>query len=377
MNVVINTRPLTKHPQICQSNFIKKCLLKIIHTNPEHSFFFIADGIADKGLVSKNSSIIAAAPKSANSLLWKIWYSYKLPSLLKKYKADVFVNIDSICSLKTNVPQCLVVPNLSMPGDSSFYKKNTAAFFKKVSLIITFSQFVKNEICKTYKVATEKVEVIYTGAYDFFLPDNEKENIKERYTEGKEYFLFTGEINTANNLVNLLKAFSFFKKRQKSNMQLIIATTTISPNNAFIKSLNSYKYRNDVKLMVDMQEEELVKIIATAYAFVYATEQNGFYVPLLQAMQCGIPVIVSNTLLMNEICGDAALFTDPTIFENIADKMMLVFKDENRRNELIIKGKKQAAQFPLTLTNQSLWRSIVKCAGISVNTTTNTLSLPT
>lgn len=365
MNIVINTSPFTKYSQICQSCFIKECFIEIIHANPQHSFFFIADGIDDKSLVLKNSSIIAATPKSANSLLWKIWYRYKLPLLLKKYKADVFVNIDSICSFNTNVPQCLVIPDLFISVRSSFYKKNIAAFFKKASLIITFSQFSKNEICKAYKVATEKVEIIFTGADYFFLPDNEKENIKELYTGGKEYFLFTGEINAANNLVHLLKALSFFKKRQKSNMQLIIATTTISSNNSFLKSLNNYKYRNDVKLMLDVQEEELVKIRATAYAFVYAIEQTGFYVPVLQAMQSGVPVIVSNTPIMNEICGDAALFTDPAIFENIADKMMLVFKNENHRNELIIKGKKQSAQYPLALTNQLLWQNIVKCASIS------------
>lgn len=365
MNVVINTRLTIKHSKYCQSNFIKDCLLKVADANPEHYFFFIADGIADKNLVSKNSGIITGAPKSANILFWKIWYSYKLPALLKKYKAGVFVNMDSICSFKTNVPQCLLVTDLSLPGLSSFYKKNTAAFFKKASSIITFSQFVKNEICKTYTVATEKVAVIYTGASDFFLQDDEKENSREKYTTGKEYFLFTGEINTANNLVNLLKAFSFFKKRQKSNMQLIIATKTISSDNAFVKSLNSYKYRNDVKLIPDVEEGELIKIIAAAYAFVYATQQDVFYARVLQAMQCGVPIIVSNTPIMHEICGDAALFTDPAIFENIADKMMLLFKDENQRNDLITKGKKQAAQFPLASANQLLWQHIIKCAGIS------------
>ena len=148
-------------------------------------------------------------------------------------------------------------------------------------------------------------------------------------------------------------------------MQLIIATKAISPNDPFVKSLKTYKYRNEVKLMVDLQEEELVKITAAAYAFVYAVQQNGFYAQVIQAMQCEVPVIASNTAIMTEICGDAVLFTDPHVFENIADKMMLLFKDENKRNELITKGKQQAAQYPLAKTNQLLWQNIVKCAGIT------------
>jgi len=365
MNVIINTRLPAKHALYWQGNFIKYCLLKVVAANPQHHFFFIANSITDKNLISKNSSIVTDAPKTTSILLWKIWYSYKLPVLLKKYKAGVFINMDSICSLKTNVPQCLIIPDLSLQSLFSFYKKNTAAFFKKASSIITFSQFVKNEICKTYTVATEKVAVIYTGASDFFLQDDEKENTREKYSEGKEFFLFTGEINTVNNLVNLLKAFSFFKKRQMSNMQLLIATKVISSDNVFVKSLKSYKYRNDVKLLQDVEEDELVKITAAAYAFVYATHQGVFYARVLQAMQCGVPVIASNTPIMHEICGDAALFTDPAIFENIADKMMLVFKDENKRNDLITKGKKKVAQFPLSSANQLLWQHIIKCAGIS------------
>lgn len=367
MNVVINIESLSKISQYDRRNFISECILKVINANAEHSFFFIADSVTDKFLISKNSTIIASAPKSANILLWKIWYAYKLPALLKKYKADVFVNMDSICSLKTKVPQCLVVPDLSFLHHPSFFKKYIPAFFDKATMIFTFSQFVKNDICKLYKIAGGKVEVIYNGAIENFLPvdEKEKENSKEKYAEGKEYFLFTGEISTANNLVNLLKAFSFFKKRQKSNMQLIIATKAISPNDPFVKSLKTYKYRNEVKLMVDLQEEELVKITAAAYAFVYAVQQNGFYAQVIQAMQCEVPVIASNTAIMTEICGDAALFTDPTIFENMADKMMLLFKDENKRNELITKGKQQAAQYPLATTNQLLWQNIVKCAGIT------------
>jgi glycosyltransferase involved in cell wall biosynthesis len=365
MNLVINTRPLSKYVVYNLQDFVNDYIFQIINNNPTHSFYIIADSVADKFVTLKNISIIASAPTSANILLWKLWYAYKLPSLLKKYKADVFINMDSICSLKTKVPQCIVVPDLSFLQHPAFVKKNTSVFLKKAVMIITFSQFVKNLICKNYTIATEKVEVIYTGANENFLPvdEVEKENCKGIYTEGKEYFLFAGELSAANNLVNLLKAFSFFKKRQKSNMQLIIATKAIAPNNPLVESLKTYKYRNEVKLLIDLPEEELVKITAAAYAFVYAVKQHDYYAPVLLAMQSEVPVIVSNSAIMTEICGETALFTDPAIFENIADKMMMLFKNEDKRNELIIKGKQQAAKFPLATTNQLLWQSIVKCAG--------------
>jgi glycosyltransferase involved in cell wall biosynthesis len=366
MNVVINIKASAVYSSDDQGTILNDFFLNLAGAHPEHFFFFIDEGDTHQYLTSKNCSIIASPPHAGNILLWRVWYAYQLPALLKKYKADIFINLDSICSLKTKVPQCLLVPDLMFKRYRAFYKKFTPTFFEKANMIITFSQAIKNEISRQYdKIDNEKVKVVYTGLNADSPPMDNNELTKGKYTEGKEYFLYVGEIIDANNLINLLKAFSFFKKRQKSNMQLIIATEKFPPNNPFIKSFKTYKYRNEVKLLADLQEEELIKITAGAYALLNISQQNGFYKKALQAMQYGVPVIANNTLMMNEVCGDAALFTEPQVFENIADKMMLLFKDENKRTELISGGKEQAAKFSAATTMHGLWQNIVKCAGIT------------
>lgn len=366
MNIVINTKTVSKHYCFDQQFFFVDCIVKIINDHPEHSFFLIADIDAFKFLSSKNAVILDSAPTSKNIILWKIWYGYKLPLLLKKYKAAIFINMDCICSLKTQVPQCLVLPDLAFPDHNTFFKKNIAVFLKKATSVITFSQLVKTGICKKYaEAAAEKVTVIYNGVNNTILQKDGIENIKEKYTEGKEYFLFVGDITTQQYLVNLLKAFSFFKKRQKSNMQLIIAIKAFLPGNEFVQSLKTYKYRDDVKLLVDLQEEELLRVINAAYAFIYSLQPSGFYTPLLKAMQCEIPVIAGNSAVLIEIFEDAVLYADAAIFENIADKMMLLFKDEDKRSELIKKGKSMAAKYPLSASNQLFWQNIVKSAALT------------
>jgi glycosyltransferase involved in cell wall biosynthesis len=351
-----------------QTNFVADYILNLARTHQDHSFFFITDEGADIFLDSSNFTVVATTPKKRSMLLWKMWYAYKLPAILKKYNAHLFVNLDCIGSLKTTIPQCLLLPDISLLQNLSVFKKNVPASLEKALLIITFSEYVKNNICKEYyTIPSKKIKVIYTAANEKFLPVewNEKEKIREKYAEGKEYFLFSGKVDMESNLVNLLKAFSFFKKRQKSNMQLIIVTKKDMIQNAFTKILKTYKYRNEVKIITGLKEE-VTAIMAAAYAFVYAVPQTGFYSPVLQAMQSGVPVIVSNAVLMTEICGEAALFADPAIFESIADKMMLLFKDENKRNELITLGKQQATQFTMPSTNKLFWQNIVKCAGIPV-----------
>ena len=366
MNIVINNRVLPGNNSYAQS-FFSEYILKIIEAHPEHSYFLITDNIAGTSNPVNGITNIAVAPVSKNIFSLKFWYRFKLSALLKKYAANIFININSIASLNIDTPQCLLVADIAMLEGLSFSKKDIRSFLNKATTIITFSQFAKNKISKDYFIDEQKIIVFYMAGDNGYLPisETEKEASKEKYASGKEYFLFTGELNTANNLIHLLKAFSFFKKRQKSNMQLVIATKTVLPNNAFIKSLASYKYKDDVKLLFDLPQQELATLTASAYAFVYAPTENNFYLPVVQAMQSCVPVIVSNTILMNEICGDAALFTDPAVFEHIADKMMLLFKDESKRNELIEKGKQQAAQFTIEKSSQVLWQNIIKCAGIT------------
>lgn len=366
MNIVINNRPLQGNYSNAQG-FFSDYIFKIIEAHQEHAYFLITDKIAGTSNPVNGSTTIAIAPVSKNILVLKFWYGFKLPSLLKKYAASIFININSIASLNTVTPQCLLVADIAMLEGLSFSKKDIKLYLNKATIIIAFSQFAKNKISKDYFIDEQKIIVFYMAGDNGYLPisETEKEACKEKYTAEKEYFLFIGELNIANNLIHLLKAFSFFKKRQKSNMQLVIATKTVLPNNPFIKSLASYKYKDDVKLLFDLPQQALATITASAYTFVYAPTENNFYLPVVQAMQSGVPVIVSNTILMNEICGDAALFTDPAVFEHIADKMMLLFKDENKRNELIEKGKQQATQFTIEKSSQVLWQNITKCAGIT------------
>jgi glycosyltransferase involved in cell wall biosynthesis len=149
-------------------------------------------------------------------------------------------------------------------------------------------------------------------------------------------------------------------------MLLLIAATNYSTGNLFEKSLQTYKYRNEVKILPNLTGTDLAILTATAYSFVFTTLESTSYLSVINAMQCGVPVILSNSLLMNEICDDAALFSEPAVFENIADKMMLIFKDETLRNVLVEKCKSKAANFDAAEANNLLWQHLEKCAALNV-----------
>jgi glycosyltransferase involved in cell wall biosynthesis len=349
-------------------NFIFECLSRLAEKHPQHQFVFLFDKLyPENGIFSNNVTTVITGPRSKNTLLWQCWFNYKLPALLKKHKADVLISMDGICSLRTKLPQCLFVPDLTFLqypkilkiSQAHFFKKFMPEFLTKAKSIATVSQFSKSVIVDEYKIDTGKIDVVYSGISEMFKPilQKDKEAIKEKYTEGKEYFLSPGNSGPANNLVNLLKAFSFFKKRQKSNMMLLIAG---NPDEHFTKQLQTFKFRNEVRLLENLPNEELAKITAAAYAMVYPALYADFATAPLQAMQCEVPVVSSNAGALPELCGGTALYSDPNDFKDIAENMMLVFKDENKAKELVKAGKIQARLYQWDKTIDLFWQFILK-----------------
>jgi glycosyltransferase involved in cell wall biosynthesis len=321
--------------------------------NKQHQFYFISnDNIPTSSLQNVQSVVIKQ--QSYSPLLWKFWYNYKLPFVLKKIKANLLISADGICSLRIKVPQCLIVPDTHFLKHAEWYssryagfiKSNIPLYLKKAIGILTFSDVVKNELVQSFAIEEHKVIVsspVYNKNYKA-LSWNEKNIIKNKYTEGNEYFIFCGSVDKKYNLTNLLKAFSLFKKRQKSSMQLVLLTNKIPAKNDFVESLRLYKYRNEVKLLENLPEDEVISLTASAWC---AINLSPFYsdIHFLQKALCfEVPVITCNTKQSKELLKEAALFATAANIDSIAEQLMLIYKDEKKQNELVENGKKLVIQ---------------------------------
>jgi len=323
-------------------NFVFETFKKITTQNPSHLFIFILENPHDPSFIfSENVTTVIAKPKNISLL-----NDLKISSILKKYKADVFVTAGSLS--QTKVPQCLIA-----------FGKVTSKSLKKARVIVAGSEFSKKEIIEKYKIDGNKIDVVYKGVNENFksILFKEKEKIKEQYANGNEYFLVAGAISSENYFLNLLKAFSAFKKMQKSNMQLLIATDVAIAGQP-LEKFRSFKFKDEVKLLEKLNEERFAAIMAAAYAFVYPFAQN--YSLALQSMKCDIPLVINSTGALPEICSDAALYVNPDSHKYIADKMMLIFKDEELRQQLIEKGNRLIKKYSWDNTANSLWMSIEK-----------------
>lgn len=373
MNVAVNTRFLVEEKLEGYGYFIKGLFQNIVKDHPEHHFYFLFDRpYSENFIFAPNVHGLVVSPPARLPLLWKYWYDIKVPLALKKIKADVFVSPDGYCSLTTKIPQCLVVhdlgffhfPDAYKKSHVSYLKKNTPKFLKKAKSIVTVSEFSKEDIIKQYKVDSIKIEVVPNGVKEIFRPlsFDERTVVKEKYTEGKDFFLYAGAIQPRKNLVNLLKAYSIFKKRLQSNMKLVLAGRLAWKNEEFRKLIKTYKYRDEVIITNYLPEEEMALLMGSAYALVYPSLFEGFGVPVIEAMKCNVPVLTSEKTSMQEVAGNAALYFDPENHSDMAEKMMLIYKNENKKNELVKKGATQVLKYDWKNAAEIFWQNIMKAA---------------
>jgi len=372
MRIAVNTRLLLKGKLEGIGWFTYQTLERIVKAHPEHEFFFFFDRTYDSQFVfAPNVKPIVVHPQARHPVLFYLWFEWSLPHLLRKYKIDLFLSPDSQMSLSTKVPTCLVIHDLAFEhypehfklSHKLYWRHYTPLFAKKAKRIATVSTYSKEDISKTYGIAPDKIDVVYNGAHKEYHPleFETRETIKKQYAQGCEYFVFAGALHPRKNIVNLLKAFILFKKRQYTNMKLVIVGRPAWKYEEVEEMRAEMPYREDVMWVGYMNVDELSKVIGAAYAMVYASFFEGFGIPILEALQCEVPAIVSNTSSMPEVAGDAALLVDPNDPQDIADKMHLLYKDENLRKRLIDNARVQASKFAWDATAGKLWDSMMKC----------------
>jgi glycosyltransferase involved in cell wall biosynthesis len=369
MKIAVNARFLNASYREGFGNFIYEIFSRLVKRFPQHEFIFIYDRPVTETVISgANTRTVFTGPAARHPLLWKLWYDVRVPAVLRKYKADVFISCDGFCSLSTKVPQCLVIHDIAWYHYPShvprshllYFRRYIPRFLKKATTVVTVSEFSRQDIAAVFNTPPSKFTVIPNGVKAVFQPlsPDEKSLIKAKYTDSREYLVYTGAIHPRKNLINLLKAFSLFKKRLHTGMKLVIAGRLAWKNDDFSKKLKTYRYREDVVLTGYLEDAELARVTASAYAMVYPSLFEGFAVPVIEAMQAAVPVITSANSAMAETGGDAALYADPADPADIAEKMMLLYKDENLRNELVRKGTDRARNFNWDDVAEQFWHAI-------------------
>jgi len=261
------------------------------------------------------------------SFINKLLQQQRLQSFTIRNKFDLLIqNAGSVIKQK-RIPQLLIANDIDqLPA----IKKIS---FSKIFLL-TYSHFAKQSIIN--RGFSNITHVVPFFADPVFQPINwsMKQQVKIDYTEGSEYFILPQSFYSIDEILNLLKAFSGFKKWQQSGMKLVFTGRLYTPLSDWEEKLGTYKYREDVLMYNNLQEQEKARLLAGAYACIHLPRQDNNLLPLLQSLQCHTPVITTEAASAHEYVANAGLTTSDT-FSEITQQMILMYKDENLRSKLI------------------------------------------
>lgn len=351
MNIAVYAPGLFKDGFSAEHEFIVETFFSLIRLHSNQTFFLITEEKQTSSFqFPSNTEVVFAKLSSPNVLLKKIWWDVKLPSVLKKQKADFFISFGETCSLKTSIPQFIVFPDVL---------KTKLINIKKARLAIVTNKSAKQTLIEKYGVIEKNIICVHPFAnqgYAEITYDN-KERIKTRYSEGKEFFLYSSSFPSNDNFIELLKGFSHFKKRQQSSFKLLLLTRS---NSFFDKQLSTYKYREDVTFIEAKEKGISENITAAAYAMVLPFNLNEDIITVLNAMRSGVPVIATKNSSVEEVASDAALYTDTATIKEIGEKMIQLYTNETLRSLLIEKGKNVVSKFSTEITTGLLWQSFMK-----------------
>ncbi len=371
MRIAVNTRLLLKDKLEGIGWFTFETLKRIVKNHPEHTFYFIFDRPYDKQfLFSENVIPVKTGIPTRHPFLYILWFEFFIPRILKKINADLFISPDGYLSLTSKVKSVAVIHDINFmhyPKDFPFFIKNYYRYFfprfaKKARRIITVSEYSKQDISKTFNINPKLIDLAYNGANTIYNPinlDKQKET-RDKYSHGKQFFLFVGALSPRKNISNLLLAFDKFKSRSKSDTKLIIVGKKMFKTNNLENTYKKLKHKKDVLFAGRMSPDNLKNLYGAALALTFVPYFEGFGIPIIEAMNCETPVITSNVTSMPEIAGDAALLIDPFSVNDISDAMIQLFENNDLRSELILKAKQRAKNFSWDKTAERFWESIEK-----------------
>jgi glycosyltransferase involved in cell wall biosynthesis len=326
LNTKIGSNSSVSKPQILHSKILKK----IIYCVDEIIGYYCPDSIIPFGLLNQPN----------------IYHSpfYPIPKQVKQVK-----RIKNFTTVHDLIP--LLYPQ--------FFKFNEDNLIKRVlesldldSWIICVSRATKNDLCSYVKhIDPTKVFVTHLAASKLFYPCHDFENInyvKKKYgIPDFSYILSLSTLEPRKNIDHIIRCFAQLVQQEKiKDLYLVLVGAKGWDYGKIFEEISKYESMQERIIFTGYVDDgELAALYSGALAFVYPSFYEGFGLPPLEAMQCGIPVITSNTSSLPEVVGDAGIVVSPTDANALCHYILEIYNKPSLRESMSLKSIEQAKQF--------------------------------
>jgi len=343
VRIAINTRLLIPGKLEGIGRFTFETVKRLAQRFPEHEFHLLSDRKNDDHWqFGKNVFQHRVFPPARRPWLFDWWFDFSVPFKLKKIKADIFISPDAHASRRCPIPQLTIIHDINfvhypefMPKKyANYWNSRTADFVKLSTRLATVSEFSRADISKTFNVAESAIDVLCNGIDHTFAPveEHKKEVIRERFAQGKKYFLFVGALHPRKNVHRVVEAFNAAVE-QGVESSLVIAGNKFWHYPELDDALAKIKDRTNIRFLGHVHTADLPLLMSAAEGLVFPSLYEGFGIPLIEAEACGVPVVASKGTVMEEVSNGSAFFVNPTEAAEIAEAIVKI--EQGQRNRVI------------------------------------------
>lgn len=262
--------------------------------------------------------------------------SHEIPTGLKKVGIKSVVTIHDLIYLR--------FPYYFKAIDRKIYDFKFKSACTNADKIIAISEQTKKDIIHFFKIDEDKIEVVYQDCDPIFHhtePAEKLMEVKSKFQLPEEYILCVGTVESRKNQLLILQALLILPK----NIQLVLVGKHTHYTQILINFIELHQLENRVHFLKDVDFKDLPAIYQQAKVFVYPSVFEGFGIPILEALNSGVPVIAAKGSCLEEAGGPHSLYVDKDDAESLGKNILEIYQNKELRAQMATKGKKFALNF--------------------------------
>jgi len=351
-------------------NYSRYIISNICHFYPENECFLYTPGIADKELYNGPGGTTV---RQAGGI-WKnsgsLWRSFGLTGSLRKDAIDLFHGLSNELPYgiqNSNIKSVITIhdliffehPELYPSFSRKIYERKVSFGTRVASRVIAASEQTKEDIIRFLNVDESRIRVVYQGCHRQFYSRVSEDNMQHtrlRFGLPSQYLLYVGTIEERKNLLKIVEALH----HGKIDTPLVV----VGKKTGYFTQVKQFIDRNslsNIYFLDQVQASDLPAIYQGSAGFIYPSSYEGFGIPVLEALNSGIPVITSRGGCLEETAGKGGLLIDPLDQEEMIHAIRQILEESALRDRLIREGGAHALKFREEQTIPSLFNVYLEC----------------
>ncbi len=348
----VDGRPLLGEPTGV-GRYLRNILREMVDLAPDLTLRLYLDREGDDGLGS-HPRIERRRLKGSRGRNVVTWTQWVLPGMIRSEPVSLAHFPFYTMPLFLDCPSVITIHDITFSLHPEWFPWKARISFaalapwsaRRADHVLTVSECTRRDLARRYGLHSSRVTVVPLAADPAFSPRTPAEagQVASRLGLTPPYLLHLGSLHPRRNIERLLDAFAELAGG-RPEVQLVLAGRVEAPWTTMDPMIAERALEGRVVHLGYVREEDLPALVSGAAALVYPSLYEGFGLPVLEAMACGIPVITSNVSALPEVAGDAALLVDPRSREAIAAAMRSILDEPRLRERLIEAGLRRASGF--------------------------------